>query len=1133
MTRKIIRVMKLIAILLLVTCLTAAAKGYGQISLDEKNVPLQKVTKEIQRQSGYDFLYAYKLVKKAGIVTVSLQNVSLQKALDECLKDKGLEYEIINNTVVIKQKIALLPPLIMERVAAPPPIDVKGRVVNDAGEPLAGATIIVKGTDKKAIADKEGYYNLLLAAGNYTVEVSYVGYETITQKITVKEVEMLNSNFVLKLKRNSLNDTLVVIAYGTSNKKDLTGAVATISGKDIAELPPTINVEQALQGRAAGVVVTQESGQPGAATRVRIRGAASLLGSNQPLYVVDGIPVVIESNIPDNGLAFDTFLQGQGLNTPLANINVDDIETISVLKDASATAIYGSRAANGVVIITTKKGDGNPVYTLSSSLSWQKAQTESVLNAQQFREIWTEAINNSTSTSAFAQAIRNGSYFGNANTNWEKEVSPANPLTANTNFSISGGTDKIKYHTSLGIQNQDGTFKNAFFNRYSFLGNLKVNASAKISLGTSINLSSSKQGSPDGALLTRIYTFRPDLPLLDAAGNYAYSPFSAFENPVALSNVNNTNTTNLLLASVFAEFKILQNLKLRSSLSINYNNGNFKSYYPKYTTTGGFNIVTGLGLGFGQQSSSKALSHLLEHTLTYNKIFAQKHNFNAVAGASWQGDDAEYLQASGKGFPNDGVLNNLSSASQNYTIASTKTQSGLISYFGRVNYQYNQKYLLTLSARTDESSKFAVENKWAFFPTAAIGWRLSEEKFLKNASFINDLKLRASTGVTGSQNFGAYQWLTLFQATSYGGSPAVIQNQLGNDKLRWELTRQTDIGIDFSLFNKRLNGTIDVYEKNTSDLLYFFIPPGTTGYTSVIGNLGNTQNRGIEFTINTDVISKNNFTWNIAFNTAFNRNKLIKLNDDYLNADGYIDPPNTGSLLKIGEPMGLMYGYIAEGIFETKEEIDALNAAAGGVYQATGTARGDLKFRDVNGDKKITTADQTIIGNANPDFAGGLTSNLQYKGLKLSLLFTYSVGNDIRWGTESSNITFSTSGSENKLLSVLNRWTPDNPTNQPRAVYLDPNINWRVSSYYVHDGSYVRLKNIYMSYDLPNKLIQKIQFIKAASFFASGTNLFTITKYPGANPETSNLYNDDVSAGLDNSRFPIAKVFTIGCKINF
>ncbi|HEY8388047.1 MAG TPA: SusC/RagA family TonB-linked outer membrane protein, partial [Parasegetibacter sp.] len=653
----------------------------------------------------------------------------------------------------------------------------------------------------------------------------------------------------------------------------------------------------------------------------------------------------------------------------------------------------------------------------------------------------------------------------------------------------------------------------------------------------SINLSSSTQEAPDNGLLTRLYTFRPDLPVYDANGNYSFSRYNNFENPVAMAQIRNTNKTHLLIGSVFGELNFATNFLLRSTLSINYNIGNFRSYSPGFTSAGGFTRASGNGPGLAQESNNNTLTHLWENTLTYTNRFGQDHSLEAILGASWQGDENRFLKASGKGFPESSILNNLSSATSDFTVGSGSSQSGLISYFGRVNYTFKDRYMLSFSARADGSSKFAEENKWAFFPTVAGAWRISDEDFLEGVNFINELKLRASTGVTGQANFGAYQWRTLFGSTSYGGAPAVTQNQLGNSRLKWELTNQTDIGLDFSLFDYRLSGSFDYYVKNTSDLLYFTNLPGSTGEIRAIGNLGNTQNRGVEITLEGDIIRSNNFNWNLSVNASRNRNKLVSLNEDFTDkSTGIITPPNTGSKLKVGEPLGLIYGYVADGLFRTQEELDALNAAAGTglYYQAAATRPGDIKFRDLNGDNRVTVADQDIIGNANPDLVGGFTNTFQFKGFSLSALFTYSIGNDLRWGTMATATTFLSTGSENKIALVMDRWTPDNPdATIPRVAYGDPANNGRVSSFYVYDASYLRLKNINLTYTFPQEILSKTRFIRTADIYVNALNLATFTKYPGANPEVSNLYDDDVSTGLDNSRFPISKAFTIGIRLGF
>ena len=1127
---KLLRVMKLAIVILIAAVFHVKGNTYAQkVSLNEKNINLVNVLQKIGDQSGYDFLYSNSLLKNAKSVTVDLQNVDLKEALEKVFEGQEFTYTIKNKTVVVFEKKSSFLDRFTDYFKA---ITITGKVTDESGQPLPGVTVLVKGTPTTVNTSTNGNYTITAPEENSVLVFSSIGFET--QEIRVGSRTAIN--VTLKSATSKLEET-VIVAYGTQKKRDLTGSVSAISGESLQDLPSTINLEQSLQGRAAGVLVTQETGQPGGATKVRIRGTSSLLGSNQPLYIVDGVPIVPDGNIPDNGNIINQNLISEGLNSPLNNVNPNDIESISVLKDASATSIYGSRAANGVIIITTKKGSASrgPVYAFNSSISVQEAQTQDVLTADQFRELWTEAANNSTSTAAAAVQMRNGTYFKDANTNWEKEISPSNPLSRIVNFSAAGGNEKARYYTSLGTTNHDGTFDNSGFDRYNLLANLDFQAAPTLKFGTSLNLSSSSQTSPDRGLLNRIYVFRPDLPVYDANGDFTFSDGYSQENPVALSKASNINRTNMFIGSAFGELTFAKNFLLRSMLSINYNAGNLRTFYPSQTAVGGWARASGEGTGFAQQGSSQLLSHLWENTLTYTRRF-NKHNIEGIAGASWQGDNNEYMTAAGMGFPQDDILNNLGSATSNFLINSSRNQTGLISFFGRANYSYDDKYIFSLSARTDGSSKFAVENKWAFFPTAAAAWRISEESFLKDVSFIDELKIRGSIGLTGQQNFTAYQWRSLFASTQYGGMPGVNQTQIGNSRLKWELTTQTDIGLDFSIFKGRINGAFDYYVKNTKDLLYDVTLPGSIGFVTAISNLGSTQNKGLEMAIDADLLRSKDFTWNFAVNIAKNQNKLVSLNSDFLNTEtGNIAPPSSGYILRIGEPLGLIYGRVSEGIIQTQQELDELNArAADGIYQTAGTRAGDIRFKDLNGDGKISSLDQQVIGNAIPDFSGGFTNSLRYKNLRLSALFTYSIGNDLRWSVQAAAITFqSQASSENKMSMAMDRWTPEKPTNQPRAVYGDPNQNYLVSSFFVYDASFLRLKNINLGYALPKSLLQKSGFIKNVEFNASATNLLTFTKYPGPNPETTNLSGNDLSTGVDSSRFPIAKVFTVGLRAGF
>lgn len=1111
------------------------------VTIQVENATLEEVFSELEDRTGFAFGYHGGVLSDKQKLSLDYEKASLLEVLNNVSKETSLSFKRINQTISVTNKYRIAFNLLKNKVnemMAPDIIrTVKGRVTDENAEPMPGVNVILKGTITGTTTDANGDYTLNVPDDATVLVYSFIGYKPQEAKID----DLTTINITLTLDITNLSE-VVIIGYGDVERRDLTGSVSTVKGKDISDLPATINIDEALQGQAAGVLVVQETGQPGGAARVRIRGSTSLLGSNQPLYVIDGIPVEATSNIPDNGSATNRAFLQQGLNTPLGNINPNDIESISILKDASAAAIYGSRAANGVVIITTKRGSaiGKPQFAAAYGFSGQKAQTSDVLDATQFKQIWTEAVENSGSTNAFAQSILDGTYFGNANTNWEDEVSPSNPITTNYDVSVSGGNEAVKYYTSVGTRNQQGTFDNSEFERYSINLNLDTKLTERLQFGSNFNFSRSKQISPSARLLSSVYTFRPDLPVFDENGEYTVSPTNSFENPVARSKTKSENTTVLFLGSIYGKIELSKGLSFKSFLSLNYNLGDFSNFSPSFTFDGGFRRNTGPGDGFGQESTSTGISHTWENTLTYNKILQEKHDITTVLGASWQGNTNEYLQASGEGFPQDGVLTNLGSASNTFRIDSYKQSTGLASYFGRVNYAYNDKYLFTIAGRVDGSSKFAKDNTWAFFPTAAAAWRLSDETFLSSVRFIEDLKIRASYGITGQQDFGAYQWRTLFESATYGGQPGVIQNQLGNSQLQWETTQQFDIGIDHVLFGGRINGTVGYYEKNTHDLLYFVKTPGNTGTTTVIGNLGDTQNKGIEIEIAGDIIKTNKFVWNLSLNASRNKNKLVRLNDDFLEENGTINPPNTGSVLKVGEPLGLIFGRVADGIFQTQDEIDVLNTGApDGVYQRNGTSPGDIKYRDINGpdgvpDGEVDNFDRTIIGDTQADLFGGFTSTWTYKGITLSALFTYSVGNDLRWDAQRNGVNFPNAFlSENKITDVLNRWTPENPTNQPRAVYLDPNDNDAISSFYVHDASYLRLRNINISYNLSTSLLERTRFLKSVTIYASATNLLLFTKYPGANPETNNLYNDDVSSGLDNSRFPRAKVFSGGVKIGF
>ncbi len=1121
-----------------------ANSGYSQkISLDLKQVRLVKIFEEIESKTDYNFFYKNEDINENKKLSVSVKNKKVKDILKNILKDTNLSFSLLNKQIIIQKKL-LSDAAPIKKVSAPlkfQVINIEGKVTDENGDPLPGAAIKVKGKNIGASTGVDGAFSLAIPDGSVTLVISFVGYKTL-------EVEVGDKLFLdiqLEYDIAALGE-IVVVGYGTVKKQDLTGAVGVVKIKNITNQAPTVNLDYALQGQVSGVQVTSATGQPGAASRVRIRGTTSLLGSNQPLYVIDGIPVITNSNIPIGGTEGQNLgeqLARQGISTPLGNINSADIESISVLKDASAAAIYGSRAANGVIIINTKQGkfDQTPVFNVDYSISTQKANTLDVLNAAQFREAWTTAVENGSSNDTFAQNVLDGSYFGEGDTNWEDELSPNNPITTNFNIGVYGGAAKSRYNVSIGINSQDGVFDGASFDRYSINLGMDTEVNSIWKLGSKINLSYADQRSVDGGITQRLYNFRPDLDVYDSLGKFSASPTFNSENPVALSGAGSSNQTLLLLSSFFTELKLAEGLHLRTTLAVNYNNGTQESYYPKSTFRGGWRRFSGDGDGFAQESRSTSVNTLWQNSLTYNKSF-DSHSINAVLGASFEKSTASNTKGWGEGFDNE-TLTNITSATVFTNASSFASGSGLASYFGRVNYNYNDKYILNLSARVDGSSKFAPDNKYAFFPAVGVAWNMSNESFLENSRIVGQLKLRVSAGTTGQQEFGDYAWRTLFVTSFYGGDPAIISSQLGNSKLQWETTNQFDIGTDFMLFKGRLWGEINYYVKNTQGALFSAITPGSTGSRTITANIGNTSNTGVEVELAGDVIIKNDFSWNLSMNITKNSNKLTKITDDFLDEDGFITGFRGGGRLKEGSPIGLIYGYVSEGIFQTQEEIDALNTMEGGVttyYQDDETAPGDLKFRDITGpdgvpDGRITNLDQQVIGDTQADFFGGIGSTWSYKGFSLNAFFTYSIGNDIQAFSLARDTNFATTFiGENKTDAVFDAWTPENPSSDnPRIVYRDPNNNDRTSSQYVFDASYLRLKTLSLSYAFSSEFIEKAKYINSLSLLVSAQNLATFTKYPGADPEASNLFNNDISAGRDNNRFPIAKTFTIGVRLGF
>lgn len=990
---------------------------------------------------------------------------------------------------------------------------VTGKVLSsEDGTTLPGVSVVVKGTTIGTQTDLDGNYSITIPSGATTIVFTSLGY--LSQEVVVGTRTQITVRLSLDVK--SLGE-VVLVGYGTQLKREITGSQTNVSAKDI-ENSPILNTAQALRGRATGVQVVQNSGTPGSNMSVRVRGVGSLSAGNQPLYVVDGVPISTGS--------FSQIGFGGQTTDALSDLNTNDIESIEVLKDAAATAIYGSRASNGVVLITTKRGANqatkisfNTYYGLQNPI-----KTIPVLTGQQYIELQNEAANNRFGGTANYTTISglSSNPADYPSTNWQDLIFREAP-TQNYDLSFSGGNDRTIFYVSGTYLNQKGIVLGSGFERFSARFNVDNKVSDKFRVGANATASRSKNTRINNdnnifGVVSTAVLLGSHIPAFNANGTYGRDPLASIENPIAAAlEPTNNAFTNRFLSSLYAEYSFNSNLKFRTSVGVDF--VAFKENRFSPTTT---NAGAGVG-GSGIEAFSSDITLINENTLTFAKRFGTKHDFSALGGFSIQETKFESIFASAEGFPGNSIKR-LSAGSVKTNATSSGSSNGLIGYLARINYTYNGKYIFQASVRTDASSRFGANNRYATFPAGSIGWRVSEESFLKNSKTISDLKLRASYGLTGNQSFGNFASLSLTGAgANYQGQAGLAPAQLGNPDLTWEKGEQLNIGLDLGLFNNRLTVTVDAYDRLTKDLLFSRPLVGSSGFLSVAQNIGSIQNKGLEFGISSVNFDKSDFKWTTNFNISFVENKIKELSGTPF-ASGF------ASWVQEGFTLGSFRGFKTDGIFQDQASINALNATApGGVYQSSLTRPGDIKFQDLNGDGVITTADQTILGNAQPKFYGGITNNLSFKGLDLSFFFQYSYGNLIYNNTrafgEGMNSIFG------QFATTLNRWTPTNTnTDMPRAVFGDPNNNRRTSDRFLEDGSYIRLKDVTLSYTFESNVIKNLGF-KSLRVFVGGNNLWTGTKYQGFDPEVSTFSETNTAPGTDFLTYPQSKTVTFGLNL--
>lgn len=970
-------------------------------------------------------------------------------------------------------------------------------------EPVIGATVQIKGTTHGVVTDVEGkFYFQTGQILPYTLIISNLSYKT-------KEVVAETNNIRITIAEDAkqLNE-FVVVGYGTQKKSDLTGSVASVS-KSIIEQTPVSSFDRLLQGSVSGVQVVQASGQPGAAVSIRIRGGNSITGGNEPLYVIDGFPVYNDNNDVNAGVT-----SGPSINA-LASLNPSDIESIDVLKDASATAIYGSRGANGVVIITTKKGkkgQNNVSYETYYGQQELIKRIDVLTSSRDWALLKNDALIAAGKPAFYTQAQIDALQGG---TDWQAAAFKKAPIQ-NHQLTFSGGDDKTRYAISANYFKQDGILRGSDFDRYSLRLNLDRSISEKFKVGTNLTASRTSANEANSSVVSTLLLLPPTVSIYDANGNYTLqSPFEvALGNPIATLNQEiNTTTTFRLLGSFSAEYNILENLVAKILVGGDIINNKQNRYIPS-------SLFEGYTTGGSASVGSKFVSTWLnENTLSYTKAI-NEHNFNVLAGYTQQSYQNESVIANARGFVSDLLTyNNISSGALNVLPGSSASAWTLQSFLGRINYNFDRKYYLTLTARADGSSRFGKNNKWGYFPSAALAWNLSNESFLEKWTFVNNLKLRLSAGITGNQEIGQFQSLATLANNAYlfGDQLAVgfAPTRIANPNLSWEKTTQIDFGFDLGLFNDRISLTFDAYRKETSALLLTVPVPYTTGYTTSLQNYGTVENQGFELALNTQN-TRGKFQWTSNILFSINRNKILSLGDgvQYLISD-----PN---IAQVGQPLGAFFGFQSAGLLQTGQDVEKIP-----VIDPATTKPGDRLYTDINGDGKITQADdRTIIGYAQPKFLAGLTNNFAYKGFDLSIFFYASYGNQI-FNQNRQQLEL-LSGQQNAASSALDRWTPTNPANTVQRAKEDPAPV--TTSRYVEDASYLRLRTLTFGYTFPKG---KLKAIKNLRLYVLANNPLTITKYSGYDPDVSRNEQSTLQQGIDYGSYPIAKSYQFGLNIGF
>ncbi len=975
--------------------------------------------------------------------------------------------------------------------------DISGTVSDLNGAPVPGVTIIVKGTTHGTTTDVGGTYQLQNVSGNAVLIFSFIGMNTMEETVGARTI----IDVVLKEDAVGLEE-VVAIGYGSLKKKDLTGSVASISTDDMASLP-LASIGEVMQGKAAGVQVIA-SGTPGNDPTFRIRGTGTI-NDNDPLFVIDGVPT------------------SSGLN----QMNMDDVESMQILKDASATAIYGARGANGVIIITTKNGSsGKGQMNFNAYYGIQQATgMVDVLDAGEFAALHNDMMANGGME--LNPAYANPESLGQG-TDWLGALLRTAPMQ-NYSLSYAGGNDKTSYYLSGNYFDQEGIVDNTGFKRISLKFNSKSQITKRVKVGNMLSLNHDNKYSGSYSILNTLRAL-PTQSIYNEDGSFAGPEDRPawdgdITNPIGQAEIiENTTKGYNLLGSVYMELEIMKDLVFRTSAGLKTNFWQTRTWSPAYDWSPTPQEQSYLG-----QASNTSITWNWDNTLTYNTSFEGGHRLTLLAGTSAQENNFSYISGSIQEFASD-KTQQLDNGLNQKEIGGNGSEWSLMSYMGRANYAYMDKYLVTATIRRDGSSRFGTNNKWGIFPSGSLAWRVSEEDFFQGQEFIDYLKLRAGYGVTGNQEIGNYSFASALTTIKYNfnNNPvnAVVPYIMPNPNVQWESQKQVNIGFDATILDQRLSLTFDLYHKKTEDMLVPMAVPIITGYSDVYVpfiNAGEIVNKGVELTV-TSHNFKGNFNWDTDFNISINRNEVLSLNDTIPLPRGSVGFNQNLARIEPGYPVDAFYGFVTDGIFQSQEEVEAHALQVPGEDPYNRTSAGDIRYMDLNSDGIIDDEDRTYIGNPNPDFIFSLNNRFSYGGFDLNIFLQGVVGNDIynanRIWNEGMAVAY------NQTTETLDRWTsPGSETTVPRAVFNDPNKNTRPSNRFIEDGSYLRVKNVILGYTLPKSILGRIG-IASARIYVSGANLWTLSNYKGFDPEVG-------VNGIDLSTYPVTRTISMGANIGF